>query len=267
MKLTLFLGLLILASCASLKPVENQLSKDLSREDFLKEQQLREDALGAVTGKLQVRYSVKRGSFMGAAKFVKTDRESRFEVSDPMGRTRYWLIGDLEGILAYYETDQVAYTAGEGGKKYFEEFFGMRLTWKEIENIWMGILPRKWRENLEEKWMYDTGIYRGLIRQENKEPIHLEISAKTRQVNRIQMKRGVQEVQIVFSDFDACCAYERGDSILGHSVEIKLPDPSEKIGLEWEELSILEQAPNPVLFSRKLLGRVKMINLDKQGKR
>lgn len=248
-------AILILGSCASLKTVET-LAPPISLEEFLKEQDLREQRLTSVEGKLQFRYSVKRDSFSGSAKFVKTNQQSRFEVSDPMGRVRYWLLGDPMGVLAFYETDQIAYSASEGGRNYFKRFFGMGLTWEEFQNLWIGILPKAWRKNLMADWTY----------QSKNESIAIQVSNRNRQLSRILFKQNQTEIQMAFDDFDACCAQEKTESILGHSVEIKLADRNEKIELEWDELNILGQAPNPAGFSRKLPARVKVVNLDTERK-
>lgn len=259
---TLCLLSVLIGACAPLKPQESPSPKSLSREEFVRGQVQREESLSAVEGKMQVRYSVKQGSFAGGARFIKYQGQSRFEVSDPMGRVRYWLIGEPLGILAFYDSDQVAYTAGAGGRSYFQKFFGMNLTSQELENIWMGILPKAWRENIGSMWINESGSYRGLIQKEKNQSIYFEVSGKNQQLNRIFSSQEKNHFEITFSDFDSCCAQNGSESVLGHSVSIKLPDPSEKIELEWDELNILEQAPNPIIFSKKLSGRVKVINLD-----
>jgi hypothetical protein len=257
----------MVGACAPLKTHDELSQIPLSREEFIRGQVRREEALSAVEGKMQVRYSVKQGSFSGGARFIKHQGQSRFEVSDPMGRVRYWLIGEPEGILAFYESDQIAYSAGEGGRSYFQKFFGLNITGQELENIWMGILPKKWRESISETWNYDSGVYRGQIEKAEGQVIYFEVKRKTQQLSRVFSTQVKNEFEISFSDFDSCCAQGRSESILGHSVSIKLPDPSEKIELEWDELNILGQAPNPLIFNKKLSGRVKVINLDKERKR
>jgi outer membrane biogenesis lipoprotein LolB len=257
----------LVGACAPLKTHDDLSQIPLSREEFIRGQVRREEALSAVEGKMQVRYSVKQGSFSGGARFIKHQGQSRFEVSDPMGRVRYWLIGEPEGILAFYDSDQIAYSASDGGRSYFQKFFGMNLTGLELEAIWMGILPKVWRENINKMWNDDSGVYRGQIEKKNGPLIYFEVSRRNQQVTRVYSKQIKNEFEITFSDFDSCCAQGGAESVLGHSVSIKLPDPSEKIELEWDELNILGQAPNPLSFNKKLSDRVKVVNLDKEGNR
>ena len=258
-------AILMIEACAPLKTHEDLSQILLSREEFITGQVRREEALSKVDGKMQVRYSVKQGSFSGGARFIKYQDQSRFEVSDPMGRVRYWLIGEPAAILAYYGSDQIAYSAGEGGRSYFQKFFGINLTCQELENIWMGILPKAWREKIGAIWNEDSGVYQGQIEKEKDQLIYFEVSKKTRQVLRVFSKQVNNQFEITFSDFDSCCSQGGAESVLGHSVSIKLPNPSEKIELEWDELNILGQAPNPLSFNKKLPGRVKVINLDKES--
>lgn len=270
MKTFIICGTVLLGACAPLKVIESPVHIPLSRAEFLKDQNLREKSLSSVEGKLQVRYSLQRNSFSGEARLIKTAQLSRFEVRDPMGRVRYWLIGDPMGVLAFYETDHAAYSAGQGGENYFQQFFGMKLTWEELEDLWMGVLPKFWRDRMSETWISESGFYRGEIRPEKNPPVVFEVSAKTRQLNRLQFKQNKTAIEIVFSDFDACCAQGSTQSILGHSVEIKITDSDEKdekIELEWDELNILGHTPNPAAFDRKLPSGVKITNLDKERKR
>ncbi|NBT59801.1 hypothetical protein EBT16_13555, partial [bacterium] len=235
-------------------------------EQFLLEQEQRDHALTSVEGKLRVRYAVKQGSFAGAAKLIKYEHQSRFEVSDPMGRVRYWIIGDPKNILAFYESDKTAYLSSEGGKNYFRRFYGMALDWEELLSLWMGILPASWRKNVGDSWDYSEGSYKGVVRDRTNHSVSFEVSEEKRQLIRLVFKQDKNEIQVSLNDFDACCAQGKKESILGHGVEIKLPKSSEKIELEWEELNILEQIPNPLVFSKKLPGGIKLVNLEKEQK-
>jgi len=265
--LVFLLGMLTVGACAPLKIHERTPSRPLSRDEFLLEQTRREEKLTSVEGKLHVRYSIKQGSFSGDARFIKHEGQSRFEVSDPMGRVRYWLIGDPMGILAFYDSDQIAYSAGDGGRNYFRKFFGMTLTCQELENLWTGVLPKTWREKMTETWLNDSGVYRGQIEKEKGQLIQFEVSENNREIKRVFLNQEKNSFEVTFDDFDSCCAQGGTELILGHAVAIKLPDPAEKIELEWDVLNILGQTPNPLSFNKKLGGRVKVISLDKERKR
>lgn len=266
MRILFGLVIWILGACAPIKIIESPRPGSFTLEEFLKEQSKREQDLSAVEGKLRVRFSTRQGAVSGAAKFIKYNEQSRFEVSDPMGRVRYWLVGQSKRVFAFYETERTAYFCGEEGEQYFQKFYGIRLKWPELQNLWLGILPKSWRENLAGLWEYQSGAYRGRIKQKKDLTIDIEISEKNHLLSRIVFKGDKKNSEFKFSDFDACCSREKTESVLGHGVEINLPDPSEKIELEWEELNILGYVPNPDVFSENLPKGSKIIKLEKEKK-
>lgn len=246
----IFLSSLLLA-CSSLSSL-NKANFTIEAQKELSETQVnRETVMNRIIGSLQFRFYEKGTSFSGTGKLVKFDSKSRLEVSDPMGRIRFWLVGDEQGALAYYQPDQRAYSAGQGGAPYFKKFFGIALGWKEFQSLWLGVLPSKWRRDKQKRYE---------VLDSNKK-IFIQISDQSSQVVgiKIEQEEGVWEMQ--FSDFDACCSAQGEELQLAHNVEIKLPGQDHKITIEWDEVNILESAPNPAGFLRKLPRNTKLLNL------
>ncbi|NDD03685.1 MAG: DUF4292 domain-containing protein [Proteobacteria bacterium] len=184
-----------------------------------------------------------------------------WKVSDPMGRVHYWLIGDSLGTLAFYDAEKTAYQSGKEGRTYFRKFFGINLSWTELENLWMGILPPAWRAQLTGDWTSKEGSFEGKIRND-KELINFQVSEKNGELQQVLWRTENKLIEILFTDFDACCSREGVQTQLGHSVSIKLPSRSDKIELEWEELNLLVEEPNPLGFSRKISARIKRVDLE-----
>lgn len=250
MKLALsFLCCLLVSGCSSLSSVKQP--KPMSLKNFLQEQELREKVVSRVLGKLQFRFQQGKESFSGSGRLVKFDSKSRLEVSDPMGRVRYWLLGDEEGALAYYQTEQKAYSAPDGGAPYFRRFFGVLLHWKEFQNLWLGVLPEKWRKDAR-------GSYE--IR-DSQQKVSIHTSDELSQVLGVKIEQGKEVWDLQLSDFDACCSTNGKELQLAHSLTIKIPSQETEIGIEWEEVNVLEEAPNPAGFLRKLPKKTAIIKL------
>jgi|688.fasta_scaffold46180_8 hypothetical protein len=263
MKTLIYLLLLTtLLSCSSLSTKKELLpAQEITIASFLKSQSEREGELSEVRGKLHLRYKVGKQAISGQARFIKTLEKSRLEVSDPMGRVRYWLLADSEGTLAYYEPEKAAYSSKGEGRSYFKKFFGLNLSSKELEGLWIGILPQSWRKQNVSAWNFRSPFYEGKLSLDQQD-ISFKVSAHTQQLSEVAWFSSGKKVQIEFSDFDACCSRNGAESLLGHSVVIYLPTQSDKIELEWEELDILADAPNPLGFSRGLVRGTKLILLD-----
>jgi len=244
-------SLFLMAGCASQSPIKKSKSYSGNLADFLKDQEKREKIISRIQGGLQIRYRNLEGSMAGGGKIVKYDSQSRLEISDPMGRVRYWLIGDLDGVLAYYQNEQKAYSAGLGGIAYFRRFFGVSLTWKEFQDLWLGVLPLRWREKINNEFE--------LTDQNNR--VFVQRSDVTGQVSAVKLKQNSEFWEINFSDFDACCSANGQELQLAHSLELKIPSQESKIGIEWEEVKVLEGTPNPAGFLRKLPQKTKLIEL------
>lgn len=261
-KLLWFLLLTGLLSCSSLSPKKELLpAPELTLESFLDSQAERERELSEVRGRLHLRYKLGKQAISGQGRFIKTREKSRLEVSDPMGRVRYWLLTDSEGTLAYYEPEKAAYSAKGEGRTYFKKFFGLPIASKELEGLWLGVLPSSWRKQIDSSWRFNTSFYEGRLSGENLN-VEFKVSAHSRQLSEVSWISSGRKVQIAFSDFDACCSRRGAESILGHSVVINLPTQSDKIELEWEELEVLSEVPNPLGFSRDLVRGTKLILLD-----
>lgn len=256
--LRLFILCAVISGCASVK---THTPVSLTVEKFVSEQKKRGSALDGVTGLLQVRYALRNLSMAGGAKWVKFKNRSRFEVSDPMGRVRYWLLKDAQTSLAFYETEKQAYLAEQGGFLYFKQFFNLPLSHEDVLKLWVGILPASWLQKFPSNWESDRSGYQARIELESGTVI-INVSDQNGLLSGIRWKLGSREIQVQYSDFDACCATEQGESTLAHVVVIKLPDASEKIELEWEELNVLDQAPNPLAWSRKLPKGTRTIRLN-----
>jgi len=220
-------------------------------EQFLQDQQSREKYLEQIQGKIQIRYEGNEGSMTGNGKILKYQNQSRIEISDPMGRVRYWLLGDLDGTLAFYQTENKAYSASQGGVPYFRKFFGIALSWKEFQNLWMGVLPTQWRKKLQSNFQLS----------EPGRKISVEISDQSGQISAVKIDDLKNPWMMTLSDFDACCSFQGRELLLAHNIEIKIPGKDSKIGIEWEEANILDEAPNPVGFLRKLPKRTSLIEL------
>ena len=256
--LKLFFLCALISGCASIK-THTPLS--LSVEKFVSQQKKRGSVLDGVSGLLQVRYTLRNLSMAGGAKWVKFKNRSRFEVSDPMGRVRYWLLKDAQTSIAFYETEKQAYLAEQDGFLYFKKFFNLPLSHEDVLKLWVGILPDSWLQKLPSHWESERSGYQARIELESGS-VSFNVSDQNGLLSEIHWKSGSREIRVSYSDFDACCATDQGESTLAHVVVIKLPDASEKIELEWEELNILDQAPNPLAWSRKLPKGTRTIRLN-----
>lgn len=245
------LGFLMMAGCSSLSSLKKSKRISGTLEDFLKDQEKREKVISRIQGSLQIRFYNSEGSMTGGGKIVKYDSQSRLEISDPMGRVRYWLLGDLQGVLAYYQNEKKAYSSGTGGTAYFRKFFGVALTWREFQDLWLGVLPLRWREKINAD--YEVG-------DQNSE-VSIQRSDVTGQFSSVRLKRDSEVWEMGFSDFDACCSANGQELQLAHSLELKIPGQESKIGIEWEEVKVLEETPNPAGFLRKLPQKTKLVEL------
>jgi outer membrane biogenesis lipoprotein LolB len=245
------LSLLMMAGCSSLSSLKKQKRISVTIEDFLKDQEKREKTISRIQGSLQIRFYNSEGSMTGGGKLVKYDSQSRLEISDPMGRVRYWLLGDPQGILAYYQNEQKAYSSGSGGTAYFRKFFGVALTWREFQDLWLGVLPLRWREKISLD--YEVG--------DQNTQVFIQRSDVTGQVSSVRLKQDSEFWEMAFTDFDACCSANGQDLQLAHSLTLKIPGQESKIGIEWEEIKVLEETPNPAGFLRKLPQKTKLTDL------
>lgn len=241
----------LLSGCVSSPSVSKAKESSKVLQNFLQSQKKREKVVSRIFGKLQFRFQQEQNSFPGLGKLVKFDSKSRLEVSDPMGRVRYWLLGDDTGVLAYYQAEQKAYSAAQGGVPYFKKFFGVSLTWREFQDLWLGVLPKKWRK--ENEYKYEI--------TDSEKKISIQLSDQSSQVVDVKIDQEREIWEMHFSDFDACCSSDGEELQLAHSLEIKIPSQETKITIEWEEANVLEEAPNPAGFVRKLPPKTTVIDL------
>jgi len=258
--------ILVVGACAGLKAPSNSGElerKSLTLEEFQKEQEERSKILSQVQGKARIRYASSKHSLFGEVRFNRFLENARFEVRDPMGRIRLWVINDAEGLLAYEDDSRTAWKAAPKSDSYLKKLYGIRLTWEEIQDLWGGILPKSWREKMGSEWRWNSGQYEGALTSGEKR-IRFQVDPNSRQVTQVLLETGKQLTQLDFNDWDACSALEAQKSLLAHRVVVNLLNESSKFELEWEELSLLEKNFNPWGFKRELPKGTRLVSLDGQ---
>lgn len=249
-----------IVGCAS----TSRFSKTVfSPQNFLENQAKREDELQNIQGKLRVRYLVKDKALSGQGRLMVENGKSRFELSDPMGRVRFWMVSDESETFAVYEDEKTAYLSTDSGKSYHLKWFGFDLTTKELQQLWAGILPRKWRDQKETVWDSLNEKFAEAKTHLGKDAIRFQVNKETGLVSQIDWEGPSKKIKFIVSDFDACCSSSKGEKLLGHNVRVFLTTEPDQVELEWEELNIPNEKLNPLIFSKKLPRGTKVVRLEK----
>lgn len=256
--------ILNLTACAGLKTPTEKTNPEppfLSLQNFLQDQKVRVQTLEKAQGKAHIRFSDSKNSVFGESRLVRFLDRTRLDIKDPMGRIRFWILGDEEGLLIYEEDIQTAWRTSRESPLFFRKRFGIDLSWKELQELWLGILPRSWLAGKEPIWEKKSDIYEGVL--VGKMPIRFWVDENSQQLMKIFWNYQKRDYQIVFSDWDACTALEGQKKLLAHRVEMNLPGELSKFELEWEELNLLEEIPNDLNFKRALPKGTRLIPLVK----
>jgi outer membrane biogenesis lipoprotein LolB len=235
---------------------------ELNLESFLKKQTQREIELSNIQGKIRVRFQLKNKTLIGEARFLREDGKSRFELSDPMGRVRYWIVSDEKESLAYYEDEKKAYLSADSGRDYHLKSFGLELTTQDVQSLWVGILPKSWREEGKISWGNEQGEFEGKIKVKTDE-IRFRVAKDSGLITQVNWAGPNKKIRFVITDFDACCSTESGEKVLGHDVKVFLTTEPDRVELEWEELNVLKEKQNPLKFSKSLPKATKVVRLEK----
>lgn len=252
-------GVLALSGCASFTP-KNGVSYDLT--GFIREQEIRANALSSVEGKLQIRYQIKGQSLSGNARMAIENEKSRLEVSDPVGTLRYWFVANQEEATAFYQDDKTAYLSNDGGKSYLRKMFSLELNAQELNGLWMGILPTKWRNRIQSSWDLEEEGYHGKIQIED-QLVDFWVNSENGLLTQLSWDRSGKRIKLKINDFDACCFFEGRQSVLGHHVVLSLPEQTGQIVLDWIELNRSQEKQNPLRFEKTLPKGTQLIQLKK----
>ena len=258
----LFLQLVVFLSLMGCASLTNKVEMNYSISDFIREQERRELTLSAVEGRLQIRYQLQGQSLAGNARFVLENDRSRLEVSDPVGTIRYWFVVNQNEAAAFYEDDKLAYLSSNGGASYLKKMFSLELTAHELNGLWMGVLPKSWRIRIQPQGEMDSGDIRGKISLEDG-VVDFWVSPKNGVLTQLSWATSGKKIKLIYSDFDACCSFEKNQSILGHHVVLHLPEQSDQIVLDWIELNRSTEKQNPRRFEKNLPKGTKVIQLKK----
>lgn len=263
-KTFLFSLLLSFLGCSNLETRSEKILEErepLTLERFLKVQEEREKRLSQVQGKASILYASPKNSVSGEVRFTRFNDSALFEVRDPMGRVRLWIRGEPQGLLAYEEDSQTAWTAPPGSSAYFKKMYAMELSWEELQDLWVGVLPKSWRTKIRPSWQKRSGYFEGVVERES--PLHFQVDESTQELRQVSWKSKTRETQIKWEDWEACSALETQKNLLAHRVVMNLPHESDKFELEWEELNFINESPNSLSFKRGLPKGTHLVPLKK----
>ena len=253
-----------LSACASLKTPTNPPIQNIpfvSLQEFLTEQNERMKNLERVRGKALIRFTDSKNSLFGESRLIRFLERSLLDVKDPMGRTRLWILANEKNLTIYEEDSQTAWRGPQGSASYFRTYFGMDLPWEELQELWLGILPKSWKKKNLLTWEFKAGVYEGALK--DKTSFRFWVDPESRQIKLISWIHQAREYQIAYQDWDACSALEIQKKLLAHRVVMNLPGELGKFELEWENLSTIEESPNELNFQKGLPKGTRLIPLTK----
>jgi len=241
--LILFISSFLLVSCVSVplsRPLESIESKEIW-ERFWENQNRKREVTREIQGKIDLDITDKENSLSGTGGFYSGTSGLRLELRDALGRIQYTTI--LKGknlFVAYYPSQKVAYFDRVQGKAYLEKFLGLGLTFYELKDLWLGVLP----------FSKDQASYSQMLATENKKQVEVSLTAKDRtmrlsidpitgEIYRIQWDSLDFKAVFDFSDFSKCCESVLAQTelpLVGRSVLLKIGEEKSEIQVDWGEI-------------------------------
>ncbi len=231
----------------------------LVQGSFWKDQSSRLALARGLAGKMLLHYEGKKESGTGQGWVIsQLPNDTRLELRDPLGKLRYLVVLNGQQFMALYPTEQLAYLDDRAGNAYLEKLLGADFSFRDLQQIFVGILPGVLPGTGVEDWKWDSdnGVYRGYVAGKRYR-YTIEVDGEMASLRKISWATSHQKVVVNYSDFKPCCG-EASRQANVHSmglaqvINVSQDEPKSLIELTWKEIRPLEKAANGEIFRVKV---------------
>lgn len=241
-----------LSSCAHVarKP------SGLQPADFWVEQGRRRSELEKIYAKLRLIYNGQRQSFSGRSQMVlQSPGKVRLELRDPFGRLHYLVVNSGAQFVAYYPRQQVAYFDRHAGNKYIKDFLGIRVSFEELQQVLLGIVPARAREKDLKGWHWneEESYYQGVM-EFGEYKLSILVDPLDATIRHMDLITNSGDISVNYEFFESCCKSEGAESNirLAYGVKMKLARTKTSLEAEWDKISVLQKPRSASIFSVKV---------------
>ncbi len=231
----------LIASCVHKPPAATPTG--LLPADFWRDQQRRVFATSSISGKVHVRYEGNRDRVSGKGLLVaQLPDHIRLELRDPLGRTHYIAGLDKTRLVAYYPRQKLAYVDQHSGNAYLKKTFGMEVSFSELHQIMLGMLPSSRPGMPVDSWDWDAekGAYRALIKLRGN-PATVWIDGTRGTIQEMFLTVGQEKIHVEYQDFESCCERDSASGkvagvAMAANVSVRLERLKTLVAFEWDKI-------------------------------
>jgi hypothetical protein len=228
--------LLVLCGCAHRQPLPDPgLGPDLLWSD----QSNRARLLSKISGRLTLSYEGNGQSVSGHGQVLADLKgKLRIELRDPLGRVQYLALLSKEHLVAYYPSEKAAYSDNRSGEKYLKKFLNIELSFADLEQLFLGLLPEGSSKGDEWKWDPNEGVYATSVKRGDRR-YSVEVDGKLGAIRKLTIELPRQKIEVVYSEFKVAGGNVNTarDSVwLAHVVEIHHQASQSSIEVDWKEV-------------------------------
>ncbi len=266
-KIGLLVFLFLISSCAFLQP--RPPVKPIEAKEFWavfwRNQTRKKLETQAIQGKIRLDMAEKKQTLSGTGTLYSSPEGLRLELRDPLGRLQYAAVLDgKKFFLAYYPSQNRAYSDKAQGGIYLREFLGLGMSFYDLKDLWLGILPFKRSElQLESVEKTDREGQLLAVLKKGKLQIDALVDSTTGEILNLEWKNFDFKANFEFSEFAKCCEeYTTQNELprVGRSVFLKIENQASELDLEWVEI-VPPSEKGKGIFSLELPGSVRKIIL------
>jgi outer membrane biogenesis lipoprotein LolB len=252
----LLTAVFVLASCVHKPPRQ---PTGLKESEFWKEQTTRSDAVKFLSAKLQLHYQGRSESVRGKGRMLSElpDR-MRLELRDPLGRAQYIVAVSGERFTAYYPTQKRAYFDKQSGTAYMKRFLGVGFTFKDLQNLLLGLLPPGAKAEKFDEWGWAVAeeVYRGRLTRDG-EKLVVDVDPDTGAIRELTWEWKGDVAHVTYGDFAPCCdgmrkTLNEKPIRLAAVVTVGLDRAASKVEAEWDDVTRLDAGMDSEIFSLAL---------------